>query len=103
SEERMRLAAEAVNLGIWEWDLSKNEAWVSEARRAFLGLPASGKITLEHFISRVHRDDCNRIRQAIDDAIHNGQDFDSEYRMILSDTSVRWLSSCASVPFDATR
>jgi len=25
SEERMRMAAEAVNLGIWEWDLSKDE------------------------------------------------------------------------------
>ncbi len=101
SEERMRLAAEAVNLGIWEWDLSKNEAWVSDARRAFLGLPASGKITLEHFISRVHPDDRNRIRQAIDDAIHKGKDYDSEYRMIFSDGSVRWMSTRASVRFDA--
>src|SRR5256886_1825079 len=101
SEERMRLAADAVNLGIWEWDLRKNEAWVPNTRRAFLGLPASGKITLEHFISRVHPDDRNRIRQAIDDAIHSGKDYDSEFRMILSDGSVRWMSSRASVRFDA--
>jgi two-component system sensor kinase FixL len=101
SEERMRLAADAVNLGIWEWDLSKDEAWVTDTRRAFVGWPASGKITLEHFISRVHPDDRNRIRQAIDDAIHKGKDYDSEYRMILSDGSVRWMSTRASVRFDA--
>jgi PAS domain S-box-containing protein len=101
SEERMRLAADAVNLGIWEWDLRKNEAWVPNTRRAFLGLPASGKITLEDFISRVHPDDRNRIRHSIDDAIHKGKDYDSEFRMILSDGSVRWMSSRASVRFDA--
>ncbi len=49
SEERMRLAAAAVNLGIWEWDLSKDEIWATNARRAILGLPASGKIALEDF------------------------------------------------------
>src|SRR5438046_4059037 len=97
----MRLAADAVNLGIWEWDLSKDEAWVTDTRRAFVGWPAYGKITLQHFISRVHPDDRNRIRQAIDDAIHKGKDYDSEYRMILSDGSVRWMSTRASVRFDA--
>src|SRR6266513_63015 len=100
SEERMRLAADAVHLGIWEWDLGKDEAWVTNARRAFWGWPDSGKITLEHFISRVHPDDRNRIRQAIDDAIHKGKDYDSEYRIILSDGSVRWMSTRATVRFD---
>src|SRR5205814_1103714 len=96
SEERMRLAADAVHLGIWEWDLGKDEAWVTNARRAFWGWPASGKITLEHFISRVHPDDRNRIRQAIDDAIHKGKDYDSEYRIILPDGSVHWMSTRAT-------
>ena len=101
SEERMRLAADAVNLGIWEWDLSKDEIWATNARRALLGWPASGKITLEDFISTVHPDDRNRIRQAIDDAIHKGQDYDSEYRLVLPDGIVRWMAARGSVHFDA--
>ena len=101
SEERMRMAAEAVNLGIWEWDLSKDEIWATNARRALLGWPASGKITLEHFISRLHPDDRDRIRQAIDDAIHKGQDFDSEYRLVLPDGIVRWMATRGSVRLDA--
>ena len=46
SEERMRLAADAVNLGIWEWDLNKDEIWATNARRALLGWPSrsSGQI-----------------------------------------------------------
>jgi two-component system, LuxR family, sensor kinase FixL len=101
SEERMRLAAEAVNLGIWEWDLSKDEIWATNARRALLGWPASGKITLEDFISSLHPDDRDRIRQAIKDAIHKGQDFDSEYRLVLSDGIVRWMATRGSVHLDA--
>ena len=101
SEERMRMAAEAVNLGIWEWDLSKDEIWATNARRALLGWPASGKITLKHFISRLHPDDRDRIRQAIDDAIHKGQDFDSEYRLVLPDGIVRWMATRGSVRLDA--
>jgi PAS domain S-box len=62
SEERMRLAAAAVNLGIWEWDLSKDEIWATNARRGLLGSPAPGKIALEDFICRLHPDDRDRVR-----------------------------------------
>jgi two-component system, LuxR family, sensor kinase FixL len=100
SEERMRVAAQAVNLGIWEWDLSKDEIWATNARRALLGLPASGKIALEDFVCRLHPDDRDRVRHTIDDAIHSGRDFDSEYRLILPDGIVRWMSMRGSVHFD---
>ena len=100
SEERMRVAAEAVNLGIWEWDLSKDEIWATNARRALLGLPASGTIALDDFISRLHPDDRDRVRRTMDDAIQSGEDFDSEYRLILPDGIVRWMSTRGSVHFD---
>ncbi len=100
SEERMRLATAAVNLGIWEWDLSKDEIWATNARRALLGLPASGKIALEDFICRLHPDDRDRVRRTIDDTIHSGEGFDSEYRLILADGIVRWMSTRGSVHFD---
>ena len=101
SEERLRLAANAANLGIWEWNLSKDEIWATNARRALLGWPASGKITLEDFISSVQPDDGNRLRQAISDAIHKGQDYDSEYRLVLADGIVRWMAARGNVQFDA--
>ena len=100
SEERMRLAAEAANLGIWEWDLATNEIWATNARRILLGWPASGKVTFEDFISRVHPEDRSRIRQTVSDAIRDAKDCDSEYRLVLPDGIVRWMSIRGSVHFD---
>lgn len=100
SEERMRVTAEAVNLGIWEWDLTKDEIWATNARRALVGWPASGKIVWNDFMNRLHPDDRDRVRQTVDNAIRSGEDFDSEYRLILPDGIVRWMSTRGSVHFD---
>ena len=90
SEERMSLAAEAANLGLWEWNASKDELWGTQARRAFLGLPASEKIKLEDALSRVHVDDRDRVRQTLKDAVRTGKNYHFEYRVVLPDGSVRW-------------
>src|SRR5215468_7576152 len=103
SEERMRVAAEAVNLGIWEWDLSKDEIWATNARRALVGWPASGKIAWNDFMRSLHPDDRDRVRHTVDNAIRSGEDFDSEYRLILPDGIVRWMSTRGSVHFDDSR
>src|SRR6266480_857735 len=102
SEERMRLAADAVNLGIWELDLSTEEIWATNSRRALLGWPASGKIGFDDFISCVHPDDRNRIQEAIDDAINKHKDYDSEYRLVLPDGVVRWMATRGSLHLSAS-
>ncbi|MGC2353485.1 MAG: PAS domain S-box protein, partial [Candidatus Udaeobacter sp.] len=90
SEERMTLAVDAANLGLWEWNASKDELWGTQARRAFLGLPASEKIKLEDALSRVHVDDRDRVRQTLKDAVRTGKNYHFEYRVVLPDGSVRW-------------
>src|SRR6266404_2903873 len=101
SEESMRLAAAAVNLGIWEWHLATNEIWATNARRAVLGWPSTGKVTFEDFISGVHPEDRSRIRQTINDAIRDAKDYESEYRLVLPDGIVRWMSTRGSIQFDS--
>src|SRR4029077_20278472 len=65
NEKRFNLAADSANLGMWEWDLEKDEIWVTPTRRAQLGFPPSGRITFEELISRWHADDRDRVRQAM--------------------------------------
>src|SRR5436309_949223 len=92
SEERMSLAAEAANLALWEWNPNTDELWGSKTRRALLGLPASGKLTLQDTISRVvHVDDRDRLLQTLKDAAATGKDYECEYRAILPDGRVRWM------------
>ena len=97
SEQRLNLAAESANFGVWEWDLNKDEVSVTRSRRHLLGLPRAGKIRFEHYISRVHVDDRDRIRQAITEAIEERKVYDSEFRVVLSDGSVRWMTARGTV------
>ena len=91
SEERMSLAAEAANLAMWEWNLSTDEVWSTRTRPDLPGPPVSEKATFESFISRLHIDDRDRIREALKEAINSGEDFDAEFRVALSDGGVRWM------------
>jgi two-component system sensor kinase FixL len=100
SDRRLNLAADSADLGLWEWDLSKDEIWVTPTRRAELGFPVSGKITFEDLISRWHADDRDKVRQALRDAIENGKDYEAESRRVLADGSVRWVAARGRVYAD---
>jgi two-component system sensor kinase FixL len=93
SHKRLNLAADSADLGLWEWDLRKDEIWVTPTRRAQLGFPVSGKITSEDLISRWHVDDRNKVRQALRDAVESGKDYNEEFRRVLADGSVRWVAA----------
>ena len=93
SDKKLNLAADSADLGLWEWDLNKDEIWVSPTRRAQLGLPPSGTITFEDIISRWHADDRDQIRKAIEDAIENGKDYEAEFRIVFADGNVRWMAA----------
>jgi PAS domain S-box-containing protein len=100
SEKKLNLAADSADLGLWEWDVNKDELWVMPTRRAQLGFSISGKITSEDFASRWHPDDRDHIRQALNDAIKGGKDYQSEFRIILENGTVRWISARGRVQVD---
>jgi PAS domain S-box-containing protein len=100
SEKRLNLAADSANLGMWEWDLKKDEIWITRTRRAQLGFPVSGRITFKDLISRWHADDRDKVRQALKQAIEAGKDYEAEYRIVREDGSVRWISARGRVQLD---
>jgi two-component system, LuxR family, sensor kinase FixL len=100
SEKRFNLAADSANLGMWEWDLEKDEIWVTPTRRKQLGFSASGKITFEELISRWHEDDRDKVRQAVNDAIQNGKDYQAEFRVVRADGGMQWVSARGRVQVD---
>ena len=100
SDQRLNLAADSADLGLWEWDLSTDEIWVTPTRRAQLGFPVSGKITFEDLISRWHPDDRDKVRQTLRDAIENGKDYEAESRRVLADGSVSWVAARGRVQVD---
>jgi PAS domain-containing protein len=57
SEERMNLAADAASLGMWIWDVVRDEVWMTDKGRALLGFAQDTRLDAEALISRVHPED----------------------------------------------
>src|SRR5215468_8933297 len=91
SEKRFNVAADSADLGVWEWDLEKDEVWVSLTRRAQLGFPPSGRITFEELISRLHPEDRESVLKAVKNSLATGAEYESEYRVPLPDGQRRWI------------
>ena len=93
SDKKLNLAADSADLSLWEWDSNKDEFWITPTRRAQLGWPVSRKITFEDAMSRWYADDRDQVRQAIEDAIKNGKDYETEFRTVRADGNVRWMAA----------
>jgi PAS domain S-box-containing protein len=94
SEERLRIAVEAAGMGVWSWDVQRDEVSWSEKCQALFGLPApEGKLTSGAVIRVIHPDDWTRLDQSIKDTLEREAPYDVEYRVIWPDSSVHWIAS----------
>jgi PAS domain S-box-containing protein len=95
SEERLRMAIEAGNIGIFAIDLVSGVVRDSAELSRMLGL--SGGSDTHHVddaIARVHRDDQARVRRHYDAALApdgNGR-LDIEFRFVRPASEVRWMA-----------
>ncbi len=91
-EERVALAAEAAHVGVWEVDTVANELWVSDKVRELFHFDPKEEITHAIFQARVHPEDRSIRDAAIRRAIETKTGYDIEYRLLLPDGAVRWIS-----------
>ena len=102
SEQRLTLATEAAQLGIWSRGLPRNEIWASDKWRELFGFTKFEQLDLECFMRRLHPDDRDRIRQAFANAEDTGH-YESEYRVRLPNGRIRWIASRGRVEFSEGR
>jgi two-component system, LuxR family, sensor kinase FixL len=93
SEERMILAAEAANLGMWVWDVVRDEVWMTDKGRALLGFARDTRLDAAALISRVHPEDRPARAAAIKRAIETQGEYSAEYRVLLPDGTLRWIGA----------
>jgi diguanylate cyclase (GGDEF)-like protein/PAS domain S-box-containing protein len=91
SEERLTLAAEGSNDGLWEWDLRTQEVYFSGRWRAMVGLPASAGVGASaEWMDRVHADDIAPLKEALDAHLAGKTDhFQFEHRIRHEDGTYR--------------
>jgi PAS domain S-box-containing protein len=93
SDERLRLAMEAGRMGTWEWDLKNGTVVWSGTLEGIHGMePGTFPRTPVAFFEFVHPDDRDYVQRAISGALESGY-HEIEYRVVLRDRSIRWLTS----------
>jgi len=94
-EERVALAAEAAQLGVWELDTTSNRIWLSDKVRQLFQLPPDGEISYTHFEQRVHPEDRAARDRVMQRTIQAHSSYETEYRIVLPDGTIRWIGGRA--------
>jgi PAS domain S-box-containing protein len=90
-EQRVTLAADAAQLGVWELDIPRKRIWMSDKVRELFQLPREGEVTYAEFEQRIHPEDRAARHRAIERAIRTQGAYEIEYRILLADGSARWM------------
>lgn len=102
SEERLKLALEATQMGIWEWNIQSNTVIWSEQVAPLFGLPLGASLpTYEAFLEAVHPDDRTDVSQAVLRALQEKNDYEMEFRTVWADGTVRWIGGRGRIYCDA--
>lgn len=97
SEERMRLAARAADLGFWEWDVIRDKVWVSEVGKERTGISGAERAGFEPYLELVHPDDRESLRQAVNQSVKRNEEFQSEFRITGAGGGHRWVTALGQV------
>jgi PAS domain S-box-containing protein len=99
SEERLRLATIGGNLGIWDWDIKNDKAYLSQKYYEMTGY-REGEIepSLKIFRGLVHPEDSAMVESALAAHFRGESDYSvSEYRMRMKSGEYRWIRGVGQV------
>ena len=101
---RLQLAAEAGELGIWEWNIKKNKFYADDRISQLFGLEnTTNTYTTQDWYSRVHPDDIERVQTAMHLALSGGKKFDAEYRILKNNNEFCAVKSAAIHRYSKSR
>ncbi len=96
--DRLEMAQEAAGFGMFDWDLINNKTVCSDRYFQLFGLePQDKMITREDWLNLVHPEDRERVSREVRHFLENGDVYDTEYRVVWPDGSVKWLNSKSRV------
>ncbi len=92
SQERYELAVKGSTDGIWDWDIVKNEVYLSPQWKSMLGYNNEEiENNMSSFVDRLHPNDKIITQNTINDFVENGGVFDTEFRLLKKDNNYGWF------------
>lgn len=94
SEERLSLAINSANLGIWDWNVIDNILlWDYSMYKVFDVNPDDFSGHYDAFEKTLHPDDAERINKGVQDALNGVTDFIDNFRIIDRNGNIKYISS----------
>ena len=90
SEERLRLAQGAAQIGTWEWDGGNGKSKLSPELHRMFATEANNPDHARVWAERVHPEDWERVQQLMQEGYSHGE-MEFEYRYQNPDLGTRWL------------
>lgn len=94
SEQRLRLIVENAQLGLWDWEIAKNQQYLDDKCRAILGYEPDEPATYERWLQGLHSEDKPRVLTALQQNL-NGETalLDVDYRFGRKNGEWVWISA----------
>jgi PAS domain S-box-containing protein len=105
SQERLRLATEAADIGTFDFYPATGELQFSDRSRELFGIPAEVTVTYETYLNGVHPDDRHIVHETVAGVAQPGSSgrFDIEYRTIgIADGKERWVAERGRAVLDSS-
>ena len=100
--ERFEYAADAADIGYWFCDLPFDKLVWDERVKKHFWLKPDAAVDIELFYQRLHPDDREPTRRALQDAIDNQTTYDVEYRTISPDGNTKWIRATGRTAYDGS-
>ena len=92
NQARLKFAADAAQVGFWEWHDKAQELWSTEYFRHLLGFAESEAVTFDNWLAKVHRDDRSAAQLAFAESMTQGVHFRIKHRLDPADCGSRWIA-----------
>ena len=99
-EARARLAIKAANMGVWELHPASGKVIWDDRARALYGITSAEPLALEQVIALCHPDDRQPLKDKVTQALAEESSFHAEYRLLLPEGEIRWISSDGRSSFE---
>ncbi|MFC2950477.1 PAS domain S-box protein [Marinicaulis aureus] len=94
------ISSEAADLGVFRWEFETNRLHASPKLRELLLLPTEGAVYADDVFRKIHEDDLDQVRRAIEGARSSSGPFRSEFRVGDGEGRFRWISGRGRVIVD---
>ncbi|MBD2080749.1 PAS domain S-box protein [Leptolyngbya sp. FACHB-17] len=102
SAERLSLALTAAKMGDWSWDASTDRVTFSQQACEIFDVQPGANLTWTQLRQRLHEEDQEKARIAVEQAISERIDYDIEYRVIIADGTQRWIAAKGRAQYDTS-